>query len=799
MIDSFLQNVRIAVRSLLRSPALLMVASLSLALGIGVNTTIFSAVDVFLIRPLPYPDEDRILQVWGTNRERGANHTSTSPADYHDWRERSRTIELAAYRGASFNLRGTEQPERVVATRVSSNFFRVLGISPALGRAFTDDEEAAGRDQVVIVSHAFWQTQLAGNPRVVGETLILNGAPHTVVGVMPRTFEFGSSEVQMWAPLGVKPDEARDARSLQVIGRLRGEATESVAAAELEQIAKQLEQTFPATNRGMGARVIKLRDEMFNEYFRAASMICTVAVGFVLLIACANVANLMLVRAGAREREIAVRTALGAGRQRIAAQLLIESLVLAVIGGALGLVFSIWGIRALVGMMPPWFLLLSEIRLSPRVLLYTAGITLGSGVLFGLAPALRASRPDLTSTLRDGTRNATIGTRRGRLRNTLVVAEIALALVLMISAGLLVKSSIALQTVPLGLRLDSLLMMRVALPESDYPDSARVAAFYEAAVARVRAIPGVAGASAGRCIPMTCGIGRPYTVAGRPEAEKDRRPVTQVRSALPDYFQTVGIELRRGRLLTAEDRRDSRAVAVINETLARKHWESGNPIGEQLVFDDGPREIVGVVSDVREWGPDEAAPPMIYVPHAQESDRAMAIFLRTGVPTETIVREVRGAIAGLDANLPVSDFQTREQLLENVMGGDLVLTRLLAFFAVAALVLAVIGVYGVMAYSVSQRTAEMGIRMAIGAQRADILRLVVRQGSTIAGLGLGIGLLGALLATRGLSLFLHGVSAFDLLTFAGVSLTLGLAALLASYLPALRATRVDPLIALRYE
>jgi putative ABC transport system permease protein len=796
--DSLAHNIRIALRSLLRNPAVLLVAVLSLGLGIGVNTTIFSAVDVFLIRPLPYPDADRVMQVWTANKDRGWTSASVSLADALDWRNEAKTIDLAAYTGGSFNLTGFERPERISTLRVAHNFFRVIGVAPRLGRAFTSEEEVQGNNRVVIVSDPFWRTQLASDPGVLGRTLMLNGSAHTVVGVMPPDFQFNGPEYQMWAPLGIPAGgEPRDSRYFAVIGRLRTGATETTAAAELAEVARRLELASPATNRGMGVSVKPLRKELFDEDFFTASMICTVAVLFVLLIACANVANLLLVRAAAREREIAVRTALGAGRGRIAYQLLTESVILASIGGVLGLVFSVWGIRILVGMMPAWFPMRDHIAISGRVLLYTLALTLGAGVLFGLAPALQATRPNLAGALREGSRGSTVGLRRGRLRSTLVVSEIALALVLMISAGLLVKSAVRVQLVPLGLNPDGIVTVRVALPENTYKDSAQVVQFYQSVVQRVRAMPGVSGAALARCVPLTCGQGTYYSVVGEPEPDPERRPVVQYRTVSPGYFETLAIPLVRGRVFNEQDQHGAPSVVVINEELAKRHWAGRDPIGQRIKFGSGPREIVGVVASTRDFGPDDDPPAIVYFAEYQEAERGMALIARTSTGPERFFPELRRVIGSLDPQLPVYEIRTMAEVLRNQLGGDLIMAKLLGFFAVSALFLAMIGVYGVMSYSVAQRRSELGIRMAIGAERRNILALVVKQGSILAGVGLAIGLAIAFGVTRALASFLYGVSTFDQTIFIGVTVSLALAALAASYGPALRATRVDPIIALR--
>lgn len=736
--DALRQNLKYALRALLRSPGVLLVATLSLALGISVNTTIFSAVDVFLIRPLPYPDPDRIVQVWSTNQERGWQQLSGSVPDLLDWRREASSVDLAAYHGAAFNLSGYEKPERLSALRVTGNFFRVVGIAPTLGRTFTADEEQAGRDRVVIVSHAFWQTQMAADPQVINRTLTLNGTAHTVVGVMPADFRFDAPQTQIWAPLGLTGTEPRGSRYLIVVGRLRAGSTMESARAELTTIASRLESAYPESNRGNSIRMIRLKDELFDETFWTASVICSVAVAFVLLIACANVANLMLVRAAAREREIAVRTALGAGRKRIAGQLLTESVLLATFGGVLGLVLSIWGVKILVGMMPAWFPLRDKIAVDGRTLVYTTLVTLGAGVLFGLAPALQASRLNLTTSLREGSRGSTVGGRRARLRNGLVVGEIALALVLMISAGLLVKGAVNLQRTPLGFSTDGLTTLRVLLPEAEYPDTARVAQFYQAVTARIAALPGVEAAGAARCAPLNCEMGTNYSVEGQPELEPNQRPVVQFRSITPEYLDVLGVKIVRGRGLQGSDRLGAPRVMLINEAMVKRHWANANPIGRRLRFDSGLREVVGVVSDIREFGPDDEVPPMVYFSEYQEGDRGMALMVRSSLEAARLLPALRAEVWAVDPRLPVFGVRTMDEVLKDNFGGDLILAKLLGFFAVAALFLAVMGVYGVMAYSVSQRTQEIGIRMAIGAQRADILRLVVRQGSLLAGLGLVI-------------------------------------------------------------
>jgi putative ABC transport system permease protein len=783
-----------------RSPLLYLVAAVSLSLGVAANTTIFTGVDALLYRPLPYPESARLVQVWTTHGERGWTEMGSSLADVDDWAA-ALPAELAVYRGVGVNVQGSAEPERLSALRTSARLFGVLGVGPQLGRAPRADEEQAGAARVVVISHGMWQRRFGGAGSVLGEVLSVDGEPHEVIGVMPAGFEFADSRTDLWLPLGRTGEEARDERQYLVIGRLGPGATIASLEAALARAATQLEAAYPGENHSIGARAVALHRQLFDETFWTAAMICTVAVAFVLLIACANIANLLLARAATREREIAVRSALGATRARIVRQLLTESLVLALIGGALGVLLSIWGVRGLGSLIPEWFPYASRIALNGRALLFTLGVSLFAGVLFGLAPALHATRPSLAGTLREsGGRGAALGARGGRLRSGLVVAQMALTLVLVIAAGLLVKGYAGMRRVPLGFETAGVLTFKLALPERMYPDSVALAGFQEALLERMRALPGVRIAAATTILPMQGGSGTYYTVEGAEPVPEESRPVTQFRAVSADYFTTLGTGIVRGRAIDTGDRLHAEPVALVNEAFVRRHWDdASDALGRRIELSSGGREIVGIVADTRVWGPGNDAPPILYVPLAQRPFRNVSIALRTTVSGSTTADAVRAEIVRLDPEQPIYDLRTLDEIVSIQLKGDAIMPRLLSIFGALALLMAIMGVYGVMAYSVAQRTPEVGVRMALGAARNDILRLIIRQGALLAALGAVLGVAGALAVARFLAAFLFGVSPFDATTFVVATLGLGLAALAASLLPARKAAATDPAVALRYD
>ena len=796
--DRLLQDLRYAARSLRKSPALFTIASLSLAIGIAVNVTIYGAVDILLWRPLPYAESERLVQVWSDNPERGWDASSVSLPDFADWRRESRTMELAAYTGGSFNLVEGDRPERVRGFRVSPRFFEILGTAPARGRFFRAEEETPGAGRVAILSEAYWRNRFGLDSSIVGKTIRLDGTPYTVVGTLPADFEFGY-QIDIYTPLEVDPSVPRSERSLEVIGRLRAGASVEAASTEIGSIAARLAALHPTTNVGMGAHALRLQDEIVEDTARRAGLICLVAVTLVLLIACGNVANLLLARATARSRELAVRSAVGADRGRLVRQLVTESVLLGLAGGGLGVMLSIAGLAGMKTIIPADFPRVEDLGLDLKILGYAAAVSILAGVIAGVAPAFQVTRANLTDTLKDGGRSGAMGLRHGKLRASLVVAEMALALVLLISAGLLIKASIGLNRVDLGFDPRNVLSFAVTLSPQQYPDSLRAMAVQEELRERLGEISGVSQAGAVSRLPMAGGSGTYYRVEGEADPGEGRRPILQYRMASAGYFEALGIGLARGRFLAPADRAGAPPAIVVNQTLADRHWRGQDPLGKRLVFASGPFEIVGVVRDVREFGPDDPAPAIAYFASAQRLSRTLRYVVRTAGDPAAVSAAVRERVEAVAPDLPAYEMRTVEALVTEETQGDLIMPRLLGVFGVIALLLAVFGVYGVMAYSVAQRTQELGIRRALGAEGRDIVRMVLRQATRLAGMGAAIGVLIALASTRALSAFLFGVSAFDPVVFAGVTATLMLAAVVASLVPARRATAVDPLTALRLD
>ena len=793
--EALIQDIRYAVRSLRQSPGFFALASLSLALGIAVNVTIFAGVDLILIRPVQYPNLDRMVQVWSDNPDRGWEQSSISMPDFVDWRRQVKTATLAAYTGSDFNLADEGRAERVNGTMVSPAFFSTFGFRPAQGRFFLPEEEEPGRGRVAVLTDRFWRNHFGADSQAVGRTIRLDGEPHTVVGVLPASFRFFDSD--LFTPLTIRPDAARGSRYLAVLGLLAPGASLEQLGSDVGGVAKQLAQAHPATNLGMGAHATTLIDEIVDSTSRQAGAICLVAVFFVLLIACSNVANLLLARATARTREIALRAALGAARIRLLRQLVTESLLLAVVGGVVGVALSVFGIRWLGSIIPPDAPGVDRLGLDARILVYAFGVILLAGVLAGIAPAIQVTRGSLTEPLKDGGRSSSMGLKHGKLRASLVVTEMALALVLLISAGLLIKGSFRMQAVELGFDPARALTFSVSLDAKEYPDTAQGIALQDELLLRLRGLPGVIGTAAVTQLPMQGGRGMYYHVEGEPIPEEGRRPTLQYRNVTPGFFDVMGIGLLQGRDFTTEDRATTAPYILVNETLARRHWPNGSPLGRRLVFSSGSAEVLGVVKDVREFGPDDPPPAIAYFPTAQQYSRTLRYVVRTSGDPSSLGPRARQEVSAVARDLPPYSVQTLQSVVDDELQSDRIMPKLLGVFGAIALLLAVIGVYAVMAYSVSQRTQELGIRRALGAERGDIIRMVLRQCAVLAGIGAMIGLALSAATTSTLSAFLFGVSAFDPIVFAGVTGVLVTAMLLASLWPARRATRVDPLIALR--
>jgi putative ABC transport system permease protein len=806
--QTFLQDLRYGVRVLVKRPGYAAVAVVALALGIGVNTTIFSVVNALLMKPLPFNDLDRIVAVWERMPSQGVDRNETAPANFADWRAESRSFEqMGVYTGWAANLTGVDTPERVQGYRVTAGLFDALGVRPLYGRNFTAAEEERGKDAVAILGHSFWRRRFGGDPSIVGRTIQLNGVAREVVGVMPPELNFPRGG-EVFAPLALTPQQAanRGAHYLLTVARLKPGVTLAQAQAEMDGIAARLAEKYPNTNTGRGVVVNTLLGDTVLHY-RPALLVLMAAVGFVLLIACANVANLLLARAAGRQKELAVRAALGASRLRVVRQLLTESLILSVVGGGCGVLIAFWAsdlIRSsipaeFVSFIPGW----ARIGVDARALGFTLGLSVLTGLLFGLAPALQASRPDLNATLKEGGKaSGAVGGQR--LRGALIVAEVALSFVLLIGTGLMVKSFLGLVTADPGFDSEGVLAMELALPAAKYNDAARRADFYRQLVARLEAVPGVEAAGVVNHLPLGgSNSSTSFLLEGQPEPPPGRENEARYRVCSPRYFETLGMRLAAGRAFTEQDAANAPPVVIVNRTLARRYWPGEDPLGKRIRETGDPArnpwmQVVGVVGDVKHEMNQEVTPEF-YVPHAQRPAGEMNLVVRTKGEPVALAATVRNEVLVLDKDQPV--YRTRP--MTQVRAESLMLQRFaavaLGVFALIALALAGVGLYGVMSYTVSQRTHEIGVRMALGARGADVLRLVVGQGMKLALIGLGIGLAGSLALTRAIAGLLYGVSATDPATFTLIALVLAGVALLACYVPARRATKVDPMVALRCE
>jgi len=805
--ESLLSDVRYAVRNLFRRPGFTIIAVITLALGIGANTAIFSAVNALLLKPLPFPELDRVVAIWDKLPSRGVLHNEVTVANYLDWQSQSQSFEqLALYRWWSANLTGIDPPERIQGFLVTANFLDTTGIKPILGRNFLPEENQPGKDAVAVITHSLWQRRFGGDPNILNKTITINSITRTVVGVMPEHFNFPKG-AELYAPLAITPEltKSRGNHSYYILGRLKPAASIVSAQAELDNITARLEQQFPETNKGWGAAIFPIVADTVRTY-DTALWIMMGAVGFVLLIACANVANLMLARASGRQKEIALRTALGASRWRIVRQLLTESLIVALIGGALGVLIGFWGIDALRAanpgeasrFAPGWY----QLGINAPVLLFTVGLSLVSGIVFGLAPALQASKTNLNDSLKEGGRQTSGSSHR--LRSSLVVFEFALSLVLLVGAGLLTRSFLGLLKTDPGFNPDHVLTMNLVLPVAKYKDKPARAAFYNELVQRVKTQPGVESAAVVNYLPLGgSNSSDSYLVEGEPEPNPGDENDGRYRVATPDYFRTMGISIVHGRGFTDQDKAGAPPVAIVNEAFVRKHWPSADPIGKRLRF-YGPLErapwmqVVGVVADVKHEL-NLPVTPEYYLPHAQDPWNGMVLVARTSVDPGSLAGALRQQVWAIDKDQPVFDVKTMQEVRSTSVAVYSFSSIMLGIFAFVALLLASIGIYGVMAFAVTQRTQEIGIRIALGARSGDVLKLVVKHGMKLALLGMVIGLAGSWAVTRFIGKLLVGVEATDLLTFSLVSVCLLAAAFVACYLPARRATKVDPLVALRYE
>ena len=808
------QDLRFGARLLFKQPGFTSVAVLTLALGIGANTAIFSVVNALLLEPLPYKDAGNLVTVWENNRRRSPDQRNVvNPANFMDWKEQNTVFsDLAAFADISAILTNTGEPEELPAQTATVSLFSVLGAEAMLGRAFSAGDGKPDAPRVVVLSYGLWQRRFGGDANIVGRKLILNGNERTVIGVMPANFQWHVRQnslsgkiAELWTPYVITNEmRVRRGRFLSAVARLKPGVTVEQAQAEMAVVGARLEQEHKEFNTNWGVNVVPLRTQFVGE-IRLALWVLFGAVAFVLLIACANVANLLLARASARQKEIAVRAALGASRGALVRQLLTESLLLSLIGGAAGLALAWWGTEALARLSPPELADLQGAQISAPVLLFTFGVAMLTGVVFGLVPAFEAARVDLNETLKEGGKHPGGASRSRRLRNVFVVAEVALALVLLIGAGLLIRSFGRLQAVDPGFNANNLLTMRVSLPGRKYDDDQKRLAFFRQATEGMQALPGVESASAVSYLPFggPSYAGTSADIEGRPPLPAGQRLSTGVLVTDLNYFRTMQIPLKRGRLFTAQEATEMRHVVVINEAFARKHFPGEEPLGKRLTIymkdDNQPCEIIGIVGDSRFMALNTAIEPVSYWPHPELAYSGMTLVLRTKDEAANMAPAAREVIRSLDGDQPVSEVRTMESLLAKSISRARFNTLLLAVFAFVALLLAAVGIYGVMSYSVAQRMHELGIRMALGASAGDVLKLVLQQGMKFALLGVAIGLGAAFGLTRLMDKLLFGVTATDPLTFAGIALLLVGIALLACYLPARRATKVDPMIALRCE
>ena len=804
--STLLQDIRYALRMFVKKPGFTIMVVVALALGIGANTAIFSVVNAVLLRPLPYSEPDRIVKVWEIhpNAKLRDDKANVSPANFIDWADQNEVFEqIAAYEGnrRGFNLTSGGESEHIEGSRVSASLFPLLGVQPVLGRSFTEEEDRQGNNRVIILSQGFWQRRFGSDRDILGRTLTLNLKSYTVIGVMPADFDVPQS-VDFWVPLAFDDEEAktRDFHYLGVIARLKPGVTVDEARAGMNVIAQRLEQQYPETNSKLGAHLTLLSEHLVGP-IRPTLLILLGAVWLVLLIACANTANLLLARAAARQKEIAIRQALGASRLRLIKQMLTESLMLALLGGSIGAIIALWGTDLLASLGPESLSRLGHIKIDARVLGFTLTLSLLTGVIFGLMPALQASRPRLNELLKEGGRSSGISLR-SRTRSLLVISEVALSLMLLIGAGLMVKSFLRLQSVTPGFNPDNLLTVKLSPTISKFRNKSEGIAFYQQVERQIQSLPGVVSVGAVTHLPLSeDNLRLTFNIEGRAAQAPDERYLAEARAVSPNYFQAMMIPVLSGRSFTERDNIQSAPAIIINAKMADVYWPGEDPIGKRLIMEGekAPREIVGVVGDVKHWGLEEESRPEMYWPLYQEPLVFTSVVIRSTSDPASLAAAVKSEVKAIDDDQPVYRIRTMEQLLSRSVAAQRFSMLLLAIFALAALVLAAVGIYGVIAYSVSQRTREIGIRMAMGAQARDVLGLVVSQGLKLATAGVAIGVLGAFALTRVMSGLLYGVSVTDFQTFIAIPLLLTLVAAIASYIPARRATKVDPMVALRYE
>lgn len=806
---AFFEELRLAVRVLVKSRGTALLAILSLAVGIGANTAIYSVAKTVLFADLPYAEPDRLVRLWETfTYSGGVGEGSVSVPNLEDWRNGSASFEdLGGYVRRSANLSGGDEPVRVSAAAITGNLFPILGVEPEIGRYFDATDLARGDDRIVVLSHGLWKSMATDGSEIVDGTIRIDGAPYTVIGVMPPSFAFPPrSTTQLWRPLKLS-DHDRSARSrhwLNVIGRLTPDAELAGARTELETVAQRLEAAFPESQEGRGVKVEPLLESVVGGV-RPALLLLWASIALILLISCGNVANLLLIRTAARDQEFAVRAALGAGRRRLVRQILVEALPLAIASGVLGLVFSRFVVAIIVALPGGIAGRAGAVSIDAGVVAFCLIVSVAAALLSGIVPALGASRVDLRQGLNEAGKGQGQWSRRGPARSALIVAEVALAQIVLIGAVLMVRSFLELQRVDLGLRPDQVVTLRLPLPEARYGEAGQVAGFFERLIERVEAQPGVTDAGVINVLPIqSWGDNGSISLFGREAASRAEQPFAEFRAVSPDYFRALGIPLVEGRFLGNEDRGDGPRVALVNKTMARRYWPDGSPIGERValgvpapVDPEAWFTVVGVVGDVKSAGLDAQTRPELYMPFSQFGGRHMSLVIRSNLPSASVVESVRQEVAALDPYLPIFRVKTMHQVVRDFLSDWRSKTVLFGFFAAVALVLTVAGVYGVLAYSVGQKTAEIGLRMALGARQVDIFLLVLRQGLVLSGLGVAIGTVLAVVMGRWLSGQLFGVEPTDVPTLAAAVALLIAVTILACLVPAWRASALAPSRALR--
>ncbi len=811
--ETLLKDTRYAVRMLIKSPAFTLVAVLSIALGIGANTLIFSAINAALLKSLPYKEPDRLALVWGKTIQEGVldDRNQVSWTDTLDWRNQNSVFEeLTNFTNWNPIISGDREAERVPAIQVGDGFFKVMQGEPLMGRVFTAEEQQDGKDFVIVLGYGLWQRRFGGDPEIVGKSVQLNNRPYVIVGVMPADFHplpstLVTPEGEFYRPIAETYDnEERGSRHLRAIARLKPGVTVEQAQTEMTVIAKRLEQQYPKNNSNYSVRVTSITEDTVGG-IRPTLLALLGAVGFVLLVACANVGNLLLARSASRQKEISIRTALGAGRARIVRQLLTESLLLSVAGGSLGLLVALWGKSAIESLAMEIAPVLTHIEMDVRVLTFTLALSIISGIIFGLAPALHASKTNLNEALKEGGRTANASPGRNRLRNGLVIAEIAITLILLIAAGLLIKTVIRLNHVNTGFNAQNILTLNMQLPFAKYPKRETWTAFYQQVTDRLERLPGVKAVGLTSVLPLSNNFdGRSLAVEDYPKPRGEELSVDLYVTS-PGYLKAMAIQLVSGRLINEQDSENKPPVALINQTMARELWRDVDPVGKRIKFpgsERNPQEwrtIIGVVEDVSQYGLDKKPPMQIYLPFLQYPTSFNSLVVKTEADPRTVLAAVRNEILAVDKDQAAFNIKTMEELMAQAISLRRFFMLLLVVFATLALLLASIGIYGVMSYSVTQRAHEIGIRMALGARAGDVLKMVIGQGMSTTLMGIACGLAGAFALTRWLESLVFGVSTTDLITFAAVSLLLAAVALVACAVPARRATQVDPVIALRFE